>query len=169
MKALIAYYSRDGQNYFGGQIKNIEIGNTEKVAKMINDTIDGDLFKIDKVVPYSSEYKICIGQAKDDKENNRYPGLKNKLDNIDKYDVIYLGYPNYWGTMPMAVFTFLSSYDFSGKTIHPFCTHEGSGFGHSLSDLKKYCPDIGEGIEIVGSQVDENKDEIVKWLRGVKK
>ena len=165
MKTLIAYYSRNGQNYFGGQLKYIEIGNTEKVAKMINEVVDSDLFKIEQVVPYSSEYKTCIAQAKDDKENNRHPELKNKLDNIDDYDAIYLGYPNYWGTMPMAVFTFLESYDFSNKTIYPFCTHEGSGFGSSLSDLRKYCPNIGRGIEIVGSKVDEKKDEIINWLK----
>ena len=165
MKELIVYYSRNGQNYFGGQIKDIEVGNTEKVAKIISEVTNADLYKIEQVTPYSNDYRTCVKEAMEDNKNNSRPKLKYLLESIDGYDVIYLGYPNYCGTMPMAVFTFLDSFDFSNKTIYPFCTHEGSGFGHSLSDLKKYCPNIDGGIEIVGSQVDENKDEIINWLK----
>lgn len=168
MKKLIAYYSRNGQNYFGGQIKEVEVGNTEKVANIVNEAIDGDLYKIEQVKPYSNDYRTCVKQAMEDNKNNFRPDLKNKLNKIDDYDVIYLGYPNYCGTMPMAVFTFLDSFDFSNKTIYPFCTHEGSGFGHSLNDLRKYCPNVGKGIEIIGSEVDEKKDEIISWLRGIR-
>ena len=165
MKELIVYYSRNGQNYFGGQIKDIEVGNTEKVANIISGVTGGDLYKIEQINPYSNNYRTCVKEAMEDNKNNSRPKLKYLLESIDGYDVIYLGYPNYCGTMPMAVFTFLDSFDFSNKTIYPFCTHEGSGFGHSLSDLKKYCPKIGGGIEIVGSQIDENKDEIINWLK----
>lgn len=167
MKKLIAYYSRSGQNYFGGQIKEVEVGNTEKLANIINEVIDGDIYKIEQVNPYSNDYKTCVKQAMEDNKNNSRPELKNMLDSIDDYDVIYLGYPNYCGTMPMAVFTFLDSFDFSDKTVYPFCTHEGSGFGHSLNDLKKYCPNVERGIEIIGSKVDEKKDEIISWLREI--
>ncbi len=165
MKKLIAYYSRNGQNYFGGQIKEVEVGNTEKVAKLINKEIGGDLFKIEQVEPYSNDYRTCVKQAMEDNKNNSRPLLKQSLNDINDYDVIYLGYPNYCGTMPMAVFTFLDSFDFSNKTIYPFCTHEGSGFGHSLDDLRKYCPNVDKGIEIVGSKVDQKKDEIIGWLK----
>ena len=165
MKELIVYYSRNGQNYFGGQVKDIEVGNTEKVANIISGVTGGDLYKIEQINPYSNNYRTCVKEAMEDNKNNSRPKLKYLLESIDGYDVIYLGYPNYCGTMPMAVFTFLDSFDFSNKIIYPFCTHEGSGFGHSLSDLKKYCPNIGGGIEIVGSQIDENKDEIINWLK----
>ena len=167
MKKLIAYYSRSGQNYFGGQIKEVEVGNTEKLANVINEVIDGDIYKIEQVNPYSNDYRTCVKQAMEDNKNNSRPELKNMLDSIDDYDVIYLGYPNYCGTMPMAVFTFLDSFDFSDKTVYPFCTHEGSGFGHSLNDLRKYCPNVERGIEIVGSKVDQKKDEIISWLREI--
>lgn len=167
MKKLIAYYSRSGQNYFGGQIKEVEVGNTEKLANIINEVMDGDIYKIEQVNPYSNDYKTCVKQAMEDNKNNSRPELKNMLDSIDDYDVIYLGYPNYCGTMPMAVFTFLDSFDFSDKTVYPFCTHEGSGFGHSLNDLRKYCSNVGRGIEIVGSKVDQKKDEIINWLKEI--
>ena len=167
MKKLIAYYSRSGQNYFGGQIKEVEVGNTEKLANIINEVMDGDIYKIEQVNPYSNDYKTCVKQAMEDNKNNSRPELKNMLDSIDDYDVIYLGYPNYCGTMPMAVFTFLDSFDFSDKTVYPFCTHEGSGFGHSLNDLRKYCSNVERGIEIVGSKVDQKKDEIISWLKEI--
>ena len=140
MAKLVAFYSRADENYFGGSMKYIQIGNTEKAAKMIADMTGADLFKIEQKIPYAADYNTCIAQAKEDKQTGKRPGILNLPQDIDQYDEIYLGYPNYWGTMPMAVYTFLESYDFTGKKIHPFCTHEGSGMGSSERDISTLCP-----------------------------
>ena len=138
MAKLIAFYSRADENYFGGQYRYVKVGNTEKVAKMISDLTGADMFKIEQKVPYSANYKECVAQSVKDLKSKARPELVS-LPNLDDYDEIYLGYPNYCGTMPMAVYTFLEAFDFTGKTIHPFCTHEGSGLSNTVNDIKKYC------------------------------
>lgn len=135
MAALIAYFSRADQNYFGGRLKNISVGNTEQAARILEKITGADMFKIEPVQPYSKDYNICTSQAQEDQLRNARPELTHYPESIDQYDVIYLGYPNYWGTMPMQVFTFLEHFDFNGKTICPFCTHEGSGMGRSEADI----------------------------------
>lgn len=135
MAALIAYFSKADQNYFGGRLKNISVGNTEQASRILEKITGADMFKIEPVQPYSKDYNICISQAQEDQRRNARPELTHYPESIDQYDVIYLGYPNYWGTMPMQVFTFLEHFDFSGKTICPFCTHEGSGMGRSEADI----------------------------------
>lgn len=165
-KVLIAYYSRSGENYFGGDLKVIKKGNTEVVAKKIKDLTGGDLFEIKQVKPYSNDYNTCINEAKDDKIRKARPELVNYLDSIDEYDTIYLGYPNYWGTCPMAVFTFLDKYNFKGKIIKPFCTHEGSGLGDSLKDLKNYLKDadVKNGLAIQGTYVADSDNKLKGWI-----
>ncbi len=165
-KKLIAYFSRADENYFGGTLKYISVGNTEIVAKKIQEKTGADIFKIEMVKPYSKNYQQCIDEAKRDKNSNARPQLVSYHDSIDEYDTIYLGYPNYWGTMPMAVFAFLERYDFSGKTIKPFCTHEGSGMGSSERDLKKICPDsnIQKGLAIHGSSANSAENAVENWL-----
>lgn len=140
-RELIAFYSRADENYVNGLIKTLTVGNTEVAAGIIKELTDADLFKIEQAQPYAKDYNECIEQAHYDQIHNARPELKNYPDNVDGYDVIYLGFPNYWSTMPMAVFTFLERFDFSGKIIKPFCTHEGSGMGSSVSDIRKICPD----------------------------
>lgn len=169
-KILIAYYSRADKNYVNGTIKNLKIGNTEKVAQIIKNTLNGDLFKIEQEKPYSKYYNECIEEARKDQKSNCRPKLINDVENIDKYDVIYLGYPNYWGTMPMSVFSFLENHDFKGKEIRPFCTHEGSGLGNSLKDIKKLCPNaiINTSFSIYGSKIDSAKEEIESWINNGK-
>ena len=166
MAKLVAFYSRADENYFGGSMKFIKEGNTEKAAKMIGELTGADLFKIEQKVPYSADYKECVAEAREDLKNNARPELTNKLDSIDKYEEIYLGYPNYCGTMPMAVYTFLECYDFTGKTIHPFCTHEGSGLGETESDIKRTAKGatVATGLAILGSSVDEAKSAIESWI-----
>lgn len=116
-KSLIAYYSRKGENYLNGSIVNLTVGNTEAVAKKIQVLTGSDLFEIDTVKPYPEDYTEATKVAMDEKRRNARTELTGVVDNMDAYDVIYLGYPNWWGTFPMAVFTFLESYDFSGKTL----------------------------------------------------
>jgi flavodoxin len=166
-KTLIAFYSRKGNNYVGGSIVNLPIGNTEVIAKKIQSLIGGDLFKIDTVKPYPKDYTETTNVAKDELRKNVRPQLNDSVINMDDYDVVYLGYPNWWNTFPMAVFTFLESYDFSGKTIIPFCTHEGSGIGNSESDIEKLCPKaiLQTGIAIRGGTVSKADSVVQSWLK----
>lgn len=167
MSKLIAFYSRADENYFGGSYQYIKIGNTEKVANMIAEIVGGDKFKIEQKIPYSKEYGTCIEEAKKDLQANNRPEVINLPNNIDCYDEIYLGYPNYWSTMPMAVYTFLEKYDWSDKIIYPFCTHEGSGLSKTERDIEEACKGaiVKKGIAIVGSEVDGAKAEISKWIK----
>ncbi len=166
MAKLIAYYSRAGENYFGGAYRRIPVGNTEKVAEMISELTDAELFKIEQVVPYSADYQPCIAEAKRDLQAHARPELVSLPADLDDYDEIYLGYPNYWGTMPMAVYTFLEAYDFTGKTIHPFCTHEGSGLAGTENDIRKAAKGatVAKGLSIHGSSVASAEPAVKKWL-----
>ncbi|WP_317854426.1 flavodoxin [Chakrabartyella piscis] len=167
MTNLIVFFSRADENYVCGVLKNLEIGNTKQIASTIEGLIPADVFEIKMKTPYSKGYNQCLDEVQTDLRKNKRPALENQLSSIDGYDTIYLGYPNYWGTMPMAVFTFLEQFDFTGKTIRPFCTHEGSGFGNSLKDIKKLCPTakVEKGIAILGSQWNMATGEIESWLR----
>ena len=166
-KILIAYYSRKGQNYVGGSIVNLSIGNTEVAAKKIQEITGGDLFEIQTVKTYPKDYTEATHVAMDEKKSNARPELAETVNNIEVYDVIYLGYPNWWSAFPMAVFTFLESYDFLGKNIIPFCTHEGSGLGNSERDIKKLCPDakVLPGLAIRGGSVSRADNEIKNWIQ----
>ena len=165
-RTLIAYFSRADENYFGGAMRYVKVGNTEIVAGIMNELIDADSFKIEMKDPYSPVYMTCIEEAKKDKQNNARPELVKYLDSIDDYDTIVLGYPNYWGTYPMAVATFLEKYDFTGKTILPLCTNEGSGLGSSESDIKKAAKgaDVKSGLAITGSRAADSKEAVKKWF-----
>ena len=166
MAKLVAFYSRADENYFGGSMQYIKVGNTEKVAKMISEITGADLYKIEQKVPYAADYNTCIAEAKKDLQAHARPELVNMIDSIDKYDEIYLGYPNYWGTMPMAVYTFLEAFDFSGKKIHPFCTHEGSGLSSTENDIKRTAKgaEVTKGLAINGSTVDGARSKVEGWV-----
>ena len=169
MAALIAFYSRAGENYFGGAYRSIAVGNTEKAARILAEITGGQLLKLEQAQPYSDQYRTCIAQAKKDLQAQARPEVLNLPENLDAYDEIYLGYPNYWGTMPMAVYTFLEKYDLTGKTIHPFCTHEGSGLSGTERDIQKAAKGakVARGLAICGSDVDGAKSALEKWVREV--
>ena len=166
MAELIAYYSRRGENYFGGKIKTVEKGNTETLVETLKEITGADVFHIKQVVEYSDEYDKCVEEVKYDFQNNIRPELDEYLQEPEKYDTIYLAYPNYCGTMPMVLFTFLEEYDFSGKVIKPICTHEGSGLGRSVNDIKKICDssEVRKRLSIVGSEVKNSKEKLKNWL-----
>ena len=154
-KTLIAYYSRRGENYVNGSIKNLAKGNTEVVAAKIKALLpDADVYQIDTIHEYSKSYMTCIEEAKQELHDKARPEMKTPLDSISDYDTIILGYPNWWGTMPMVCYTFLESYDFGGKRIIPFCTNEGSGMGSSVRFINKLCPTatVLSGIPIHGAE-----------------
>lgn len=165
-KKLVVFYSRADENYVNGMIKKLEVGNTEVAAGIIEKLTDAKIFKIEQMQPYSKDYNECIAQAQADQKRDARPELKNYPETLEDYDTIYLGFPNYWGTMPMAVFTFLEHFDFSGKRIRPFCTHEGSGLGNSIKDIQRLCPDakIEKGLAIHGGSVERSERDIERWI-----
>lgn len=167
MAVLVAFFSRADENYFGGTMRYVDVGNTEIVCRNICELIDADTFKIEMKNAYSAEYMTCIEEAKKDLKENARPELVSMPDSIDKYDIIILAYPNYWGTIPMAVATFLEAYDFTGKTILPLCTNEGSGMGSSENAVRKYAKGVKlkKGLSILGSQAFNSKGTVEKWLK----
>lgn len=166
-KSLVAYFSRRGYNYLNGEIVFLQVGNTEVVAKKIRELTGSDLFQIETVKSYPEDYNETTTVAKKEQNENARPELTRTVDGMDDYDVIYLGYPNWWGTMPMAVHTVLESYDFAGKTIIPFCTHEGSAMGRSEGDIKKLCPKakVLSGLAIKGGSVNKSDEKIAAWCK----
>lgn len=155
-RPLIAFYSRTG--------------NTEYVAKIIHDSVAGDMFQIDTVTPYPSNYYATTDVAKKELQSNARPALSKKLDSIADYNLIYLGYPNWWSTMPMVVWTFLESFDWSGKIIVPFCTHGGGGSGRSEKDIATLCPGarVLKSLAIAGANVRASQRDIAQWIEHVK-
>ena len=165
-KTLIAFFSRADENYFGGAMRYVKVGNTEIVCGLIKEMITADSFKIEMAQPYSPVYMTCIEEAKKHLRENARPELTRYLNSIDGYDTVILAYPNYWGTMPMAVVTFLERYDFSSKTILPLCTNEGSGMGSSERDIKKYAPGavVKKGLSVTGSKAADSGTSVKRWL-----
>lgn len=152
-KILVAYFSRTGEQYAVG---NVSVGNTAMIAKMIADKTGGDLFEIKvKNDNYPNTYDALTHYAQAEKQAHARPELVGHPDNIDKYDVVFLGYPNWWGDMPMPVHTFIESFDLSDKEVHHFCTHEGSG-------------GVLDGFAIYGHIAQNNKSEsdkkLTQWL-----
>ena len=163
MSAIIVFFSRADENYFGGSLKYVEVGNTEIAVQHITELTGFDSFKLEMMHPYSADYMTCTEEAKAHLKEKARPELK-VIPDVSDYDTIILAYPNYWGTMPMAVFTFLESTDLTDKTVYPLCTNEGSGLGKSISDIKKYA-NVGEGLSLTGSSVNISKPIIKKWLK----
>ncbi len=154
-KILIAYFSHSG--------------NTKVIADMISKSTCGELFEIKPVKDYPTDYKSVTDQARKEINSDFRPELKSKVSNIDAYDVIFVGSPNWWGTVAPPVAAFLESYDFEGKTIVPFITHEGSGLGRSASDIKDMCPNSNllPGLAVRGGSVGNASDDVKKWLRSI--
>lgn len=166
-KTLIAFFSRADENYFGGAMRYIKVGNTEIVCNLMKDMIEADTFKIEMQNPYSPVYMTCIDEAKKDLREKARPELVRYPDSLDKYDTVILAYPNYWGTIPMAVATFLERYDFTGKTILPLCTNEGSGMGGSEKTIRQCAPgaDVKKGLPVTGSYAAQSGEPVRRWLK----
>ena len=163
---LVAYFSHAGQNYANGKIVDLAKGNTELAAERIAAWTGGELFEIKALKDYPVIYNECTDVAKQELRANSRPELIETID-VSGYDAIILGYPNWWGTMPMPVWTFLEGQRFVGKTLLPFCTHEGSGMGNSEHALKKLCPNatIRAGLPLHGSSVSSAGAAIRQWLQ----
>ena len=167
MANLILYYSRKGENYVNGSIQTISKGNTERVAEFIQKAVGGDLFEIDTVKPYSASYMTCIKEAQAEQRGNERPAVKALPESLDAYDTIFVGYPNWWGTMPMCMFTVLDAFDWTGKKIMPFCTNEGSGLGSSERDIRTACPGatVLPGLSIHGGSAAQSEKQVAAWAK----
>jgi len=132
--------------------------------------VGGDIFEIQSVRPYPGDYDSAVEQARQELDSGYTPALKTKIKTIESYDWVFIGYPVWWGTIPAPVKTFLSEYDFSGKAIVPFCTHEGSGLGRSVTDISKLRPKstLLDGAAIRGSEVKTAQNKVSAWLRKIK-
>lgn len=166
-KILTIYYSRKGENYWNGSIRNLKKGNTEVAAELIQKAAGGDLFEVETVKTYAVDYTACTVEAKTELRAKERVAVKNYKDDLEKYDTIFVGYPNWWGTMPMVMVTFLEHYDLSGKKIIPFCTHEGSGMGVSERDLKNICTGavVMSGLPIHGSEAAPSEERVSAWAK----
>ena len=166
-KILVAYFSRTGEEYSVG---NITKGNTAKVAEIIAAKTGADIFEIKPVKPYPTNYNECTKIASREKATKARPAIVGKVENFSDYDTIFLGYPIWWGDAPMVIYTFLASYDFSGKNIVPFCTHGGSGLSSTEQQITLACPNakILQGFEIRGTTAQKNSAEteskVSAWL-----
>lgn len=167
ISTLVAYYSRAGQNYGNGGVIDLAKGNTEILAEAIAADLGADLFKIDTVEPYPADYFATTDQAKRELRENARPAIKGPLPGMEGVDAIVLGYPNWWGTVPMAVKTFLDALDLTGVTIAPLCTNEGSGLGGSVRDLRRSYPaaTVVEGLSIRGTDAVRSTGSAVAWAK----
>ncbi len=155
-KILVAYFSHSG--------------NTRVIAEQIHKTAGGDIFEIQPVKPYPADYDAVVAQARQELDSGYRPELKTKVGDIKQYDVVFIGYPNWWSTIPAPVRVFLTEYDLSGKTIVSFCTHGGGGLGHSVSDISKLCPKskMLETLAVPGTSVKTAQGKVSDWLKKIK-
>ena len=144
-------------------------GNTEAVANFIHDEVGGDIVKLETEETYPDDYNDLLDVAQEEQSENARPELSTTIDNLDDYDTIFLGYPIWWGDMPMAIYSFLDNYDLSGKTIAPFVTSGGSGLSGTPSNIKNEEPNanVVEGLSIYDSDARNSRNEVVDWLNGL--
>ena len=164
-KTLVIYYSRKGQNYVNGAVRELKKGNTEIVAEFIANEVGADLFEIETVREYSADYMTCTEEAQEELRAGARPQLKKMLDSVAEYDNIVVAGPCWWGTYPCAVFTQLEHLDFTGKTVFPVMTHEGSGMAGSAQALKKYCTgaSVGTGLAVHGADAVRSEKTVRQW------
>lgn len=169
MANLIIYYSRSGENYVDGKVRSLVKGNSEICAEILCRHFGGDLFRIETEKEYPSNYIECIEVAKREKNEGARPTLRKYLDDISGYDNVFVVGPCWWGTFPCAVFTQLEKLDFTGKKVLVVMTHEGSGLGDTVEDVKKACPgaELVEGFAVHGAEAAESEFPLHNWVVSV--
>lgn len=147
----------------------LALGNTEKVVHFIQEQVGGDMFSIIVDEPYSSDYDECLDRASDELAQQARPTIVDTVENMDEYDVIFLGYPNWWSSCPMAIFSFIESYDLSNKTIIPFCAHGTGGLGRSIEDLQDALPHstLLDAFGVYRPDTDSCQDDVNQWLSDI--
>jgi len=144
------------------------LGNTQYMAQVIQQTAGGDLFSIETVQQYPLDHDPLVDQAAAEQKKNVRPELSTHVENMEDYDVIFLGYPNWWGDLPMPLYTFLEEYDLSGKTIIPFCPHGGNGFSRTVSTIAEMQPNAtvsNDGFTVSRNNVADSEDDVKAWLK----
>ena len=164
---LVAYFSLDGEQYGVGVV---EEGNTSIIARMIAEQTGADLFEIKPETPCPTTYQGLLDVSRQEMADNSRPKIADTVDNMNNYDTLFIGYPNWWGDMPMIVYNFLESYDLSGKTIVPFCTHGGSGLSNTESTIADITGGtMKDGLAIPGTTAQNDRDtarsQVTGWLR----
>ena len=164
---LVVYYSRKGENYMPDGLRVLEKGHTEYAAEYIQQAIGADLFEIEPAEPYAAGYRDCCTRAVEEMKSHARPTLRSFVENMEQYDTVFVCFPNWCGTAPMCVFTFLEHYDLAGKRIIPLCTNEGSGMANSEKDLAESCvgAEIFPGLSVRGHQVQSSRDLIADWAK----
>ena len=167
VKNLILYYSRKGENYVSGRIVDLPKGNTEICAEFIEQAVGGDLFEIETVHAYASDYHVCTEEARRELKEHARPELKRYVEDIAAYDNVFVCGPCWWGTYPMAVFTQLERLDLAGKKVMALMTHEGSGLGDCERDLRRMCKGavFGSGIAVHGADAEKAKAAVTDWAK----
>lgn len=176
-KSLVVYFSlpeTDDPNNMTQEEENSAVvidgevlGNTQYVAYIIQENTGADIFRIEAEIPYPLDHDTLVDQAAEEQDSNARPAIADHVDNMDDYDTIFLGYPNWWGDMPMILYTFLEEYDLSGKTIVPFNTHGGSGFSNTIQTIAELQPGadvLEDGFTVSRNNVAETESDIVSWL-----
>lgn len=163
MKSLVVFYSRRGENYAVGNLKE---GNAEHIAKVIQRLTGSDIYEIEPVKDYSLDYMTCTEEAMQELRSQARPEFKYPLKSLEEYEIIYLCYPNWWGTYPRVVATFLDKYDFNNKIVKPMCTHEGSAMGRCEMELKATLKNatIKKGLAIKGTNARNSDHLIERWI-----
>lgn len=169
-KILVAFFSRTGENYAVG---HIEQGNMHIVAELIASATGGTLFRIEPATPYPDDYRACTEVAQREKQSKARPAFVGDIA-AEEFDVIFLGYPNWWGDLPMCVYTFLEQHDWQGKVVIPFCTHEGSGLSDTENRLRAACrgASVLNGLAVRGfvaqNEREKARKQVLEWLKQLK-
>lgn len=167
-KVLIAYFSKTGENWYKNGLAQLPVGNTAQMASFIQKGTGGDLFEIVPLQAYPDGYYACCDAAKIEFKKKERPAIKSSKD-IGPYDVIFIGYPTWFGTLPMPLFTWIEAQSWQGKIVIPFNTSEGSGFGKGVKDLQTSCvgAEVKEGLSLRGYKVASSEQEILAWTKSI--
>ena len=168
-KVLVVYFSRTGENY---NVGNVDVGNTAMVASYIKEYLKADSFEIVPIDKYPEKYDECTEVAQKEKDDNARPKIQGKINNFDSYDTVFIGYPIWWGDLPMIMYTFMEEYDFNGKNVIPFNTHEGSGDAGTYQSIQSKLPNAKvntKGLALDGktARSDDGKQQTIDWLKGL--
>ena len=164
---LLAYFSRPGENYYYGGRRDLEVGNTEVLARMIAELIDCDTYRIEAADPYPDGYDATVARNSREQDHDARPVIADPFDSIEQYDTILIGSPIWGSRTPMIMSSFVESFDFSGKTVRPFVTYAVSGLGRAEEDYAAGCPgaDLQPGLAVQGEEVPDHRDDVEAWLR----
>ncbi|MBQ7927775.1 MAG: NAD(P)H-dependent oxidoreductase [Methanobrevibacter sp.] len=166
---LVIYFSRTGENY---NVGNVEVGNTAMVASYIKEYLKADSFEVVPIDKYPDNYDECTKLASKEKDDNARPQIQNKIDNFDSYKTVFIGYPIWWGDLPMIMYTLMEDYDFTGKDVYIFNTHEGSGDAGTYSTVQSKLSKANvntDGLALDGktARSDDGKQKTIEWLKGL--